>query len=232
MSKEGGFQLIFRDRYLLSIAALVVLLNIVNTSGEFLLSKLVVAEAARAFPGAAMTAARARFIGEFYGSFFGWVNLAGLVLQSFFVSRILQSDRSRRRAVRWTRYCLDRLLRDPGRAGFGTGPRFEDSRQQQRLFDSEYRAPSAVPSDEPGSEVQGQSCHRRFFWRFGDVLQAGVVYIGTALGFVLSSFAALNLAFTVVWIFIATALAREYQKRSSQSGKASIEREGTVTLSA
>ena len=51
--------------------------------------------------------------------------------------------------------------------------------------------------------------------RFGDVLQAGVVYAGTALGFVLSSFAALNLAFTVVWIFIAAALAREYKKRSS-----------------
>lgn len=47
--KEGGFQLIFRDRYLLSIAALVVLLNVVNTSGEFLLSKLVVAEAAREY---------------------------------------------------------------------------------------------------------------------------------------------------------------------------------------
>ena len=45
LSKEGGFQLIFRDRYLMLMAALVVLLNIVNTSGEFLLGKLVVAEA-------------------------------------------------------------------------------------------------------------------------------------------------------------------------------------------
>ena len=59
LSREGGFELIFRDRYLMLIAALVVLLNIVNTSGEFLLSKLVVAEATRAFPGAAMAAARA-----------------------------------------------------------------------------------------------------------------------------------------------------------------------------
>ena len=66
-----------------------------------------------------------------------------------------------------------------------------------------------------------------FFMRFGDVLQAGIVYIGTALGFVLSSFAALNLAFTVVWIFVAVALAREYRKRSGQPGKASIERENT-----
>jgi hypothetical protein len=44
------------------IAALVVLLNIVNSSGEFLLSKLVVAEAVKAFPSAAMAAAREQFI--------------------------------------------------------------------------------------------------------------------------------------------------------------------------
>ena len=49
---------------------------------------------------------------------------------------------------------------------------------------------------------------------FGDVLQAAIIYTGTALGFVLSSFAALNLAFTVVWFLIAAALAREYKKRS------------------
>jgi AAA family ATP:ADP antiporter len=51
--------------------------------------------------------------------------------------------------------------------------------------------------------------------RFGDVLQAGIVYVGTAMGFVLSSFAALNLAFTVVWLLVAVALAREYKKRSA-----------------
>jgi len=89
LSKEGGFQLIFRDRYLLLIALLVIILNIVNSSGEFLLSKLVVGEAARAFPDAIrMAADRQRYIGEFYGSYFAWFNVTGLILQMFFVSRI------------------------------------------------------------------------------------------------------------------------------------------------
>src|SRR5262249_12474196 len=71
LSKVGGFQLIFRDRYLMLLAALVVLLNVVNTSGEFLLGKLVVSEAARLFPDAAtMVAQRQQYVGEFYGSFF------------------------------------------------------------------------------------------------------------------------------------------------------------------
>jgi len=92
LRKDGGFQLIFRDRYLLLIAALVVLLNVVNSSGEFLLGKLVVTEAARAFPDAiAMAADRQKFIGEFYGSFFSWVNVTGLVLQMFFVSRVFKA---------------------------------------------------------------------------------------------------------------------------------------------
>ena len=214
LSKEDGFQLIFRNRYLMLIAALVVLLNVVNTSGEFLLSKLVVAEAARAFPGVAMAAARERFIGEFYGSFFGWVNVTALVLQSFFVSRIFKSI-------------------GPGRALF-VGPTIAvvgysvilvapllglvrvlkildnscdysiQNTARQALFlptsrEAKYKAKAAIDS---------------FFWRLGDVLQAGVVYAGTAMGFVVSSFAVLNLAFTAVWICVAAALAREYGKQS------------------
>lgn len=50
--------------------------------------------------------------------------------------------------------------------------------------------------------------------RFGYVLQAGVVYAGMAFGFVVASFAALNLAFTVLWIWLAAILAREYRKQS------------------
>jgi AAA family ATP:ADP antiporter len=214
LSKEGGFELIFRDRYLLLIAALVVLLNIVNTSGEFLLSKLVVAEAYRAFPGAAMAVARERFIGEFYGSFFGWVNITALVLQSFFVSRIFKAI-------------------GPGGALF-VGPTIAvvgcsvilvapllglvrllkildnscdysiQNTARQALFlptsrEAKYKAKAAIDA---------------FFMRFGDVLQAGIVYMGTAFGLVISSFAALNLAFTVIWVCLATFLAREYREKT------------------
>jgi len=215
LSKEGGFQLIFRDRYLLSIAGLVVLLNIVNTSGEFMLSKLVVGEAARAFPNAVtMAADRQRYIGEFYGSYFSWFNIAGLVLQTFFVSRIFKAI-------------------GPGGALF-VGPSISlvgysvilvapllplvrvlkiidnssdysiQSTAGQALFlptsrEAKYKAKAAIDA---------------FFKRFGDVLYAGVVYAGTAMGFALSAFAAVNLALTVGWICIAAVLAREYKRRS------------------
>ena len=49
LGKEGGFQLILKDRYLLWIAVLTVLLNVVNSTGGFLLTSLVVAEAIARF---------------------------------------------------------------------------------------------------------------------------------------------------------------------------------------
>jgi hypothetical protein len=38
------------------------------------------------------------------------------------------------------------------------------------------------------------------------------------VGFVVSSFAALNVAFTIVWIWLATVLAREYKEQSHKLG--------------
>src|SRR5262249_3305702 len=81
LGKEGGFQLIFRDRYLLLIALLAILLNVVNTSGEFLLSKLVVQQSFH-IVGIGQDTARKVFIGEFYAHFFAWVNMLTLVLQT------------------------------------------------------------------------------------------------------------------------------------------------------
>ena len=215
LSREGGFQLIFHDRYLLLIAALVVLLNIVNTSGEFLLSKLVVTEAARLFPDAAVMAAdRQKYIGEFYGSFFGWVNVTGLVLQTFFVSRIFKAIGPARAlfigpCIALVGYSV--ILVAPV-LGLVQVLKILDNSNDYSVQNTARQALFLPTSRE--AKYKAKAAIDAFFMRFGDVLQAGIVYIGTALGFVLSSFAALNLAFTVVWIIIVGSLAREYNKRS------------------
>ena len=49
LGSEGGFQLLLRDRYLFWIGAMILLLNTVNTSGEFVLSQLVQDESIRRF---------------------------------------------------------------------------------------------------------------------------------------------------------------------------------------
>ncbi len=49
LGKEGGFAMIARDRYLVLIAALILLLNFVNTNGEYILDRSLVPAAATAF---------------------------------------------------------------------------------------------------------------------------------------------------------------------------------------
>src|SRR4029079_18673224 len=49
LGPQGGFELIFKDRYLLWIAVLIVLLNVVNTTGGYVLNLLIVSEAAARF---------------------------------------------------------------------------------------------------------------------------------------------------------------------------------------
>ena len=88
LGSEGGFQLLLRDRYLFWIAVLTLLLNTVNTSGEFVLSKLVQDESIRRY-GADLVQ-RGQFIGTYYGSFQIWMNTVGLLTQLLLVSRLIR----------------------------------------------------------------------------------------------------------------------------------------------
>lgn len=89
--KRGGFGLVRRHRYLLLIALFALLYNWVNTNSEYMLSKLIKADAAAAVArgeiGAKQIGDR---IGATYASFFFYVNVAGVLLQTFVVSRLVR----------------------------------------------------------------------------------------------------------------------------------------------
>src|SRR3989449_7463970 len=86
---SGSFRLVFKSRYLLLIAMLILLSNLVNTTGEFILGKAV-AQHAREAVGAAGAASQEAYIGKFYADFFFWVNTLSGALQMFAVSRIIR----------------------------------------------------------------------------------------------------------------------------------------------
>ena len=90
--REGdAFALVFRSRYLLLIALLMLVLNWVNTTGEYILGRTVLSAAERAIAqGTAPGLSTEEYVGEFYAQFFTVVNLAGLLLQLFVVSRVLK----------------------------------------------------------------------------------------------------------------------------------------------
>ena len=91
LGPQGGFELIVRDRYLLWIAVLIVLLNVVNTTGEYVLNRLIVCEAAARFgTDASAVSASRQFVTAFSGSITAAVNLVGLLLQLFVTSRVIR----------------------------------------------------------------------------------------------------------------------------------------------
>jgi AAA family ATP:ADP antiporter len=158
----GGLGLVFRDRYLLLIALLVVLLNWINSTGEFVLADFVQRDAAaRVAQTPGLDAGD--LITAFYGDFQFWVTLVGLLTQLFLVARI----------YRWVGL-RGALLVHPAIVALGYGlvaiaplligfvPVFtlirlgEDRGEQHRLLADEHDAPRAVSTGGPRCEVRGQ----------------------------------------------------------------------------
>jgi AAA family ATP:ADP antiporter len=89
--KQGGFGLVLSHRYLLLLAAFALIYNWVNSNGEYMLSKLIKADAAAAVASGKITADHAgSMIGEAYADFFFYVNVVGVLLQTFVVSRLVR----------------------------------------------------------------------------------------------------------------------------------------------
>ena len=94
-SNEGPYRLILRHRYLTATALMMLVFSWVVASGDNILFGLVQEHlrldlATLASDPAAFDKALREATTVFYGGLYFWVNLASLILQAFFVSRILR----------------------------------------------------------------------------------------------------------------------------------------------
>ena len=68
------------------------------------------------------------------------------------------------------------------------------------------------------SKYDGKMAIDTFFWRFGDLLMAGGVYVGlNLLAWKSHQFALLNLALSLMWILLALAMGRNYSCKALES---------------
>jgi AAA family ATP:ADP antiporter len=217
LAGRGGFALVFASRYILLIAVLMILLNLVNTTGEYILSRLVVTQADAALaadPGFDKNA----FVGSFYGNYFLWVNVIAVFFQAFLVSRLVKHL-----GLAGVLFALPLTsFAAYGFIAFGvtslglirwlkTSENATDysvmNTARQLLWlptsrEEKYKAKQAVDS---------------FFVRFGDLVSAVVVFVGTtwlALG--VRGFAVLNVGVVLVWLVVALVLVKENRRLSAK----------------
>ena len=214
----GGFTLIRQDRYLMLIAALMVLLNVVNTSGEYLFGRYVVEQSEVLYgTGAASAAARERFVGETYSKLFGTVNLVGFLLQMFVVSRVFKFLGVGRALfvhplVAIVGYLM--MLRAPSMQlmailkiadnslDYSLGNTTKQALWLPTSREAKYKAKQAVDS---------------FFVRMGDVASAGVVWVGERLVLSIPAFAGITLVLASGWLAVSAMLNAQLSRKQAMT---------------
>jgi AAA family ATP:ADP antiporter len=216
--KGGAFGLVVRTRYLLVIALMLMLHNTVKTTGEFLLGRTVQESAVRQV-GTGDPQGVKRTIGGFYSAFYASVNIAGLLLQLFVVSRVvkkfgvpiavlvlpavslgtytvigfapfLAAVFGAKVAENATDYSLNNTVRNM---------LFLPCTTEQK-----YSAKQAIDS---------------FFVRLGDVGAAAIVFVGTTwLTLGVASFAMVNAILVLAWFALAWRAGHEYRELT-ESGR-------------
>jgi ATP:ADP antiporter, AAA family len=219
----SGFSMIASDRYLLLIAALVLLLNVVNTSGEYLFGRFVVEASVTQFgPDPASEASRQQFIGAAYSNYFSYINLVGFLLQLFVVSRLFKFLGVGRSlfvhpCVALVSYLA--MLRAPSLEAVRL-LKIADNSINYSLGNTTMQALWLPTSRE--TKYKAKQAVDSFFVRTGDVLQAGIVYVGEVTTLSVNGFAALNVLFACGWIGVAAGLRNRLQVQAHASGRTEL----------
>jgi AAA family ATP:ADP antiporter len=209
--KSNGFGLVLQSRYLGLIALLLVLLNIVNTTGEYILARLVTEQAAQS--GVANTGA---FIGAFYGNYFFWVNLVSVAAQALIVSRIvsLTGMAGVLFALPIVAFGAYGLVATSASLALVRWVKTAENAADYSFMNTAKQMLWLPTTRE--QKYKGKQAIDTFFVRFGDLLAAGVVLVGTRfMSLRPGGFATANLLFLVVAFAVGVLLLRENRRLSA-----------------
>ena len=223
IGRGDGFAMIRADRYLALIALFTLLLNVVNTTGEYLFGRYIVeqSQALYAGSGAEAVAARERFVGETYSQFYSVVNLVGFLLQMFVVSRLFKWLGVARSllvhpVIAMFGYVL--MLRAPS-LSMMSFVKVADNSINYSLSNTTRQALWLPTSRE--AKYKAKQAVDSFVVRAGDVASAGIVFAGESLAFTVSAFAAVNLVLAGCWLGVVGLLTAAQARRpqpASQPG--------------
>ncbi len=210
--KSGGFHLVLSHKYLLLIALFSLVYNWVNSNGEYMLSKLITDHVASLIERGQLAAKdKGHAIGGAYADFFFYVNVAGVVLQTFVVSRL----------VRWFKLPAAFLFLPVLALGsafvFAFVPivalakagKTAENATDYSLNNTLRQMLWLVTS--PSMKYKAKQVVDTFCVRIGDVCSALSVYLAVdVLQLSVPRFAWISIALGGVWLFLALAIGRLY----------------------
>ncbi len=229
LGKESGFKLVVTQRYLFLIALLIIVLNLVNTTGEYILGKIVTKEAQQkvveaerqaAAPGGTVVLSQGerkkieqKYIGNFYGNFYFWVSLLSAGIQLLIVSRILKSMGA---AALLFLPCIALggyfLIASFPVLSYIRSAKILENATNYSLQNTTHQSLFLPTSRE--TKYKAKAAIDTFFVRSGDVASAVFVFLGAQLALGVSAFASINIVMALVWIFLAVAIIRRYKTLS------------------
>ncbi len=236
LAKGGAFKLVIGKRYLLLIAALMMISNVVNTTGEFILGKTVTQEAQRMAEPPAATGAQDEtaqaaaeeqaskkmrdFIGRFYGDFFFTVSLASALAQLFLVSRIMNFC-----GVPGSLYFLpiialfgySTIALVPVLAIIRVAKVFENSTDYS--LQNTARQALFLPTSRE-EKYKAKAAIDTFFIRIGDLLSTGLVYLSVQFTLSLQTLTLINVCLVVFWLLLVTGIGRSYRSLTASPAPA------------
>ena len=219
LEKGGGFRVIFRSRYLILVAFLIMALNYVNTAGQYMKSSVWTRAADEAVETGKIENtedARTQFLAKTETDFQKYVNLFSMLVQLFLVSRIFRWV-----GVRGAMLFLP-FIAFGGYFLIGLGATFAlvkwtkitENSTDYSLMNTVKQALFLVTSRE--AKYKAKAAIDTFFVRTGDVLQALTVFVGTTyLALRLEAFAIINVVVASVWIVLSFLTIREHKKLSA-----------------
>jgi AAA family ATP:ADP antiporter len=228
---EGGFTLVRKNKYLLLLAAFSLVFTIVDTNGEFMLSTLVserakAAALAQHITGAELERFTEGFIASYYGGFYLWVNLIGLAIQTFLVSRIVKRGGLKIAFFVYPTVALISSINNvltPVLFGVDRLSAFRPTKTTENAVDyslnNTVRNMLWLPTT---TEVKykAKQAVDTFFVRMGDVASAGLVFVFSArLALPVQSFSVINIILVVLWLLIAVGIVRENARLSDEKRK-------------
>jgi AAA family ATP:ADP antiporter len=217
LAKGNAFALVARDRYLLLLAALIFVLNVITKTGDYVLDRMLIDRAHAAHASGVSPVA---YIGGFKARYFEWINVLEVVIQSLFVSRIIKYPGIRAALV---------LVPLVSLGGYATAlvlpllgvlfvTRVTESTLDYSLSNTVRQALWLVTPR--NAKYKAKQVVDTFVWRAGDTVSAAFVWLGARFAASPRDFIAVNVVASAVWVAVAVLAGRAYARRASTGSTA------------